>query len=81
MSNVTDRAEELRSEAINILLAERQAIDEKLASLSYDGAAQPKKSHHKKKAADGGAGETDAVFRSENNASACTIPKERRHHA
>jgi hypothetical protein len=49
MSQTIDQAEELRSKAISILLAERQQIDDSLASLSYGGAQpQPKKSNRKK---------------------------------
>ena len=49
MSQTIDQAEELLAKAISILLAERQQIDDTLASLSYDGAQpQPKKSHKKK---------------------------------
>lgn len=43
MSQILHQVDELRQQAIAMLLAERQAIDEKLASLSYDGAAPPKK--------------------------------------
>jgi hypothetical protein len=51
MSQTIDQAEELRAKAISILLAERQQIDDTLASLSYDGAQpQPKKSYKKKAA-------------------------------
>ena len=38
MSHVTEQAEELRKRAIDILLTERAAIDERLALLSYGGA-------------------------------------------
>ena len=51
MSQTIEQAEELRSKAISILLAERQQIDDTLASLSYGGAQpQPKKSYKKKAA-------------------------------
>ncbi len=50
MSQTIEQAEELRAKAISILLAERQQIDDTLASLSC-GAAQPQppKAHRKKK--------------------------------
>jgi len=48
MSHAIDQAEELRSKAISILLAERQQIDDALASLSY-GAAQPQPQKHQRK--------------------------------
>jgi len=37
MSHILDQAEELRKQAIGILLAERQNIDRKLAQLGADG--------------------------------------------
>jgi len=51
MSQTIEQAEELRSKAISLLLAERQQIDDTLATLSY-GAAQPQtqKAHRKKRA-------------------------------
>jgi hypothetical protein len=54
MSQILHQAEELRSKAVELLLAERQQIDNALASLNYKGEA-PKKSHHKKKAPEAGA--------------------------
>ena len=36
MSDVLNQAEELRQKMINLLLAERQAIDEKLALVGYE---------------------------------------------
>jgi hypothetical protein len=51
MSQTTEQAEEFRVKAISILLAERQQIDDTLASLSYSGTQpQPKKSYKKKPA-------------------------------
>jgi hypothetical protein len=53
MSQTIEQAEELRSKAISILLAERQQIDDTLASLSYGTAQpQPPKAHRKKRTAD-----------------------------
>jgi hypothetical protein len=50
MSQTIDQAEELRTKAISILLAERQQIDDALASLSYGAAQpQPRKYHRKEK--------------------------------
>jgi hypothetical protein len=44
MSETLNQAEELRQKAIVLLVAERQAIDEKLALFGFDGAgAAPKK--------------------------------------
>jgi hypothetical protein len=43
LSIATDQADDLRNQAISILLAERELIDAKLASLSYDGTAPTKK--------------------------------------
>ena len=44
MSEVLNEAEGLRQKMIALLLAERQAIDEKLALVGYDGvAALPRK--------------------------------------
>lgn len=37
MSHVIEQAEELRKRAIELLLAERTAIDERLAMLSHEG--------------------------------------------
>jgi hypothetical protein len=37
MSQITDEAEALRQQAISLLLAERQTIDQKLSLLGYDG--------------------------------------------
>jgi hypothetical protein len=37
MSQIIDQAEELRKQAIALLLAERQSIDRTLALLGYDG--------------------------------------------
>jgi len=37
MSQITDQAEALRQQAIGLLLAERQTIDQQLAVLGYDG--------------------------------------------
>jgi len=37
MSQITDQAETLRQQAIHLLLAERQEIDRKLATLGADG--------------------------------------------
>jgi hypothetical protein len=52
MSQTIEQAEELRSKAISILLAERQQIDDTLASLSYGAQPQPQKLHRKKRAPD-----------------------------
>jgi hypothetical protein len=41
MSQAIDQAEDLRKRAIDILLTERAAIDERLATLSYDMASAP----------------------------------------
>jgi hypothetical protein len=49
MSQTIEQAEELRSKAISILLAERQQIDDALASLSYGAQPQPQKHHRKKR--------------------------------
>jgi hypothetical protein len=49
MSQTIEQAEELRSKAISILLAERQQIDDTLASLSYGAQPQPKKSYRKRR--------------------------------
>jgi len=43
MSQILDQAEELRKQAIGILLAERQEIDRKLAQLGADGTETPLK--------------------------------------
>ncbi len=56
MSPTIEQAEELRAKAISILLAERQQIDDTLASLSYGGAQaqpQPQKHYRKRKASEG----------------------------
>ena len=37
MSQIIDQAESLRQQAIGILMAERQTIDQKLATLGADG--------------------------------------------
>jgi len=37
MSQITDQAESLRQQAISLLMAERQTIDQKLAMLGADG--------------------------------------------
>jgi hypothetical protein len=57
MSQAIEQAEELRTKAIQLLLAERQQIDNALASLSFDGAAQPppKKSYKKRTPEESGA--------------------------
>ena len=50
MSQTIEQAEEFRSKAISLLLAERQQIDDVLASLSYGAAQpQPQKVHRKKR--------------------------------
>ena len=41
MSDILSQAEELRQKAIALLVSERQAIDEKLATLGHDGTAKP----------------------------------------
>jgi len=41
MSQITDQAETLRQQAIGILMAERQIIDQKLAMLGADGTEAP----------------------------------------
>jgi hypothetical protein len=43
MSQITDQAESLRQQAITLLMAERQTIDEKLALLGADGTEAPVK--------------------------------------
>jgi len=43
MSEILNQAEELRQKMVALLLSERQAIDEKLALVGYDGGAQPGK--------------------------------------
>jgi hypothetical protein len=50
MSQAIDQAEDLRKRAIDILLTERAAIDERLATLSYDMAATPNTSVPKRRA-------------------------------
>jgi hypothetical protein len=50
MSQAIDQAEDLRKRAIEILLTERAAIDERLATLSYDMAATPTGSLPKRRA-------------------------------
>jgi hypothetical protein len=43
MSDILSQAEDLRQKVIALLLAERQAIEEKLAQVGYDGSVQPSK--------------------------------------
>jgi hypothetical protein len=43
MSQITEQAETLRQQAINLLMAERQTIDQKLATLGADGTESPVK--------------------------------------
>jgi hypothetical protein len=43
MSDVVNQAEELRQKMIVLLVAERQAIDEKLAQIGHDGGLQAAK--------------------------------------
>lgn len=43
MSHITEQAEELRQKAISLLLQEREAIEQKLAQLAYDGAQKEPK--------------------------------------
>jgi hypothetical protein len=43
MSQITDQAEALRQQAIGLLMAERQTIDQKLATLGADGTEAPVK--------------------------------------
>jgi len=43
MSQILEQAEELRKQAVGILLAERQEIDRKLAQLGADGTEAPLK--------------------------------------
>jgi hypothetical protein len=43
MSQIIDQAEALRHQAIGLLMAERQIIDEKLATLGADGTETPPK--------------------------------------
>ena len=43
MSDILSQAEDLRQKVIALLLAERQAIEEKLAQVGYDGSGQPAK--------------------------------------
>jgi hypothetical protein len=43
MSQITDQAEALRQQAIGLLIAERQTIDQKLAMLGADGTESPVK--------------------------------------
>ena len=50
MSTAIDQAEDPRKRAIEILLIERTAIDERLAMLSYDTAAAPSTSSAKRRA-------------------------------
>ena len=47
MSHIIDQAEELRQQAISLLLAERETIDRKLNQLGHDG-AEPKTGRVKK---------------------------------
>ena len=50
MSHVIDHAEELRKRAIDILVTERTAIDERLAVLGYDRAEAPCATSNKRRA-------------------------------
>ena len=50
MSHAIDQAEDLRKRAVDILLAERAAIDEHLAMLSYDGGEAPSAASSKRRA-------------------------------
>ncbi len=50
MSHTTEQADELRKRAIEILLVERTAIDERLTMLSYDGAISPNAALGKRRA-------------------------------
>ena len=43
MSIILEQAEDLRKRAVELLLTERNAIDEKLTTLGYDGAGTAKK--------------------------------------
>jgi hypothetical protein len=43
MSQIIDQAEALRQQAISLLMAERQTIDQKLAMLGADGTEAPAK--------------------------------------
>jgi len=43
MSDILSQAEDLRQKLISLLLAERQAIDEKLTLVGYDGGGLPAK--------------------------------------
>lgn len=49
MSHVIEQAEEFRKRAIDLLLTERAAIDERLAMLSYDGVETQGTSSNKKR--------------------------------
>ena len=49
MSHVIEQAEEFRKRAIDLLLTERAAIDERLAMLSYDGAETQSAPSNKKR--------------------------------
>jgi hypothetical protein len=49
MSHAIDQAEDLRQRAVDILLAERAAIDEHLAMLSYDGREAPSAASSKRR--------------------------------
>lgn len=61
MSQVIEQADELRSKAIEILVAERGRIDERLSLLGYDGA--PIASPAKKERACGTCGGTGHTSR------------------
>jgi hypothetical protein len=50
MSHAIDQADELRKRAIEILLTERAAIDERLVMLSYDMAGVPNSTANKRRA-------------------------------
>ena len=49
MSHITEQADELRKHAIELLITERAAIDERLAMLGYDGAELPNSTPGKRK--------------------------------
>jgi len=50
MNTAIDQADELRKRAIEILLTERAAIDERLGMLSYDAAGAPNSTPTKRRA-------------------------------
>ena len=54
MSQILDQAEELRMQAIGLLLTERQEIDHKLTMLGHDGTALEKKTRACKTCGQGG---------------------------